>query len=187
MRFRLRISLVFLLLSALPLTLLAIYSFTRSSAALRRAVEAEAELMAGELENRLGVAALELNQKVRELARLPSNYWLRTANGESAESSEQQRVVAGLAEALPFIEEFKFVPAPQRPGETPGVQGRWLWKSGEAPAPPSEGEVSDALRAAEASVAASVVGLPASMPKAERERVAAELGEGARPDPRHPG
>ena len=121
MRFRFRLALVFLLLSAFPLTLLALYSFTTSSAALRRAAEAEARLMARDLEQRVEGVSTEIGRSVRALARLPATYWLRTEipsperageapTGEGGENRTDPQVLAGLAQALPFIEGFKFVP-----------------------------------------------------------------------------
>ncbi|MEO7972038.1 MAG: hypothetical protein ABIU84_00515, partial [Thermoanaerobaculia bacterium] len=121
MRFRFRLALVFLLLSAFPLTLLALYSFTTSSSALRRAAEAEARLMARDLEQRVEGVSNEIDRSVRALARLPATYWLKTdltaageagelPNGESGEGRTDPQVLASLARALPFIEDFKFVP-----------------------------------------------------------------------------
>ena len=88
MRFRFRLALVFLLLSAFPLTLLALYSFTTSSRALRQAAEAEAKLMARELEQRVEGVSAEIDQSVKALARLPASYWLHagTETGENGDA-----------------------------------------------------------------------------------------------------
>jgi len=112
MRLRLRLALAFLLLSALPLAALALYSYNSSSKALRRAAQAEAEIMARELEMRVESVASNVDQRVKALARLPAGYW--AGDAEVAGASER-RVLAELAGALPFIEGFQFVPAPAPP------------------------------------------------------------------------
>ncbi len=155
MRFRFRLALVFLLLSAFPLTLLALYSFTTSSRALRQAAEAEARLMARDLEQRVEGVSAEIDQSVKALARLPATYWLRSENG-NGEGRIDPQVFAGLAQALPFIEDFRFVP---RGGGSRG-------------APVTAGEP---LRRAEKSVTATLLHLPAGLPEADRKRIQDEL------------
>lgn len=110
MRLRLRLALAFLLLSALPLAGLALYSYHASSQALRRAAEAEAELMARELELRVEGVAEDVDQRVRALARLPSQYW----TGDKVETPDagERKVLSEFASALPFLEGLQFVPAP---------------------------------------------------------------------------
>lgn len=112
MRFRVRLALLFLLLSAFPLTLLALYSFTTSSRALRQAAEAEARLMARELEQRVEGVSSEIDRSVKALARLPATYWLQPDAGSASngEGRLDAQVFAGLAQALPFIEDLRFVP-----------------------------------------------------------------------------
>jgi len=121
MRLRLRLALAFLLLSALPLAGLALYSYHASSQALRRAAEAEAELMARELELRVEGVAEEVDQRVRALARLPSQYW----TGDKVETADagERKVLAEFASAIPFLEGLQFVPAPAAPAPEAGVEG----------------------------------------------------------------
>ncbi len=113
MRLRVRLALAFVLLSALPLAGLAFYSYTSSSTALRRAAEAEAALMARELEVRVESVAAGVDERVRAFARLPIDSWV----GDGAETGATERqVLSDLAGALPFIEGFEFVPrAPEPP------------------------------------------------------------------------
>ncbi len=113
MRLRLRLALAFLLLSALPLAALALYSYRASSLAVRRAAQAEAELMARELELRVESVASDVDQRVRALARLPSQYWT-SDRVESADAGES-KVLSDFAGALPFLEGLQFVPAAPAP------------------------------------------------------------------------
>jgi serine phosphatase RsbU (regulator of sigma subunit) len=192
-RFRLRLALIFVLLSALPLTLLAVYSFTRSSGALRRAVEAEAQLMARDLEHRVGTVATDVDRRIRDLARLPTSFWL-SAGGEEAKEVDP-KVLSGFAEALPFIENFRFVPraagqtaSAGSPGASPGAGASFNWafrtepgntEPAHAPqarvAPMSEEQIDAAMRSAEAGARLAKLNLPPNMPEAEREKLSLEL------------
>lgn len=170
MRFRFRLALVFLLLSAFPLTLLALYSFTTSSRALRQAAEAEAKLMARELEQRVEGVSAEIDQSVKALARLPASYWLRTGTGsaEGGDARVDAQVFAGLAQALPFIEGFKFVP--RAPDGKP--TGRIEVRTG---ANRDGRDVERNLRLAEESVSATLAHLPPGLSEADRKQIQDEL------------
>lgn len=191
MRFRFRLALVFLLLSAFPLTLLALYSFTTSSRALRQAAEAEAKLMARELEQRVESVSNEIDQSVKALARLPATYWLKPEGGTAAngEGKIDPQVFAGLAQALPFIEDFKFVPrtfvgprsapAANAPGTTSSPsRARDESPRGEArtlSAEEAKQLEEEQVRHAEKSVSAALLHLPANLPEADRKRIQDEL------------
>ena len=161
MRFRVRLALVFLLLSAFPLTLLALYSFSTSSRALRQAAEAEAALMARDLEQRVEGVSAEIDQSVRALARLPATYWLRpdATAAPNGEGKLDPQVFAGLAQALPFIEDFRFVP-------------RAHGGSAEVPS-----AAAASARAAEKSLTATLIHLPAGLPEADRQRIENQLAQ----------
>ena len=205
MRFRFRLALVFLLLSAVPLTVLALYSFTTSSRALRQAAEAEAKLMARDLEQRVEGVSTEIDRSVKALARLPAAYWLRSENGNSDGKLDAQ-VFAGLAQALPFIEDFRFVPRAAADGTGAAAVAAAAGKGAGAangPAEPRERRVAvrplspqearqldeerlrraeearrrgdEQLRLAEKSVTASLLHLPAGLPEADRKRIQEEL------------
>lgn len=113
MRLRLRLALAFLLLSALPLAGLALYSYHTSGLALRRAAGAEAELMARELELRVEGVATDVDQRVRALARLPSQYW--TNPQVDTADARERKVLTEFASALPFLEGIEFIPEPPAP------------------------------------------------------------------------
>lgn len=199
MRFRFRLALVFLLLSAFPLTLLALYSFTTSSRALRQAAEAEAKLMARDLEQRVESVSAEIDQSVKALARLPATYWLRSENG-NGEGRVDPQVFAGLAQALPFIEDFRFVPrggggkgaaeSAAAGAADPAGKDREPRVAVRAPsaeqAPQLEQDPfrraeeaqklgEEHLRLAEESVTASLLHLPPGLPEADRKRIQEEL------------
>ncbi|MBP9826183.1 MAG: SpoIIE family protein phosphatase [Thermoanaerobaculia bacterium] len=190
MRFRFRLALVFLLLSAVPLTVLALYSFTTSSRALRQAAEAEAKLMARDLEQRVEGVSTEIDRSVKALARLPAAYWLRSENGTSDGKLDAQ-VFAGLAQALPFIEDFRFVPRGAAAGAARGAAEPRKTQVAVRPLSPQEVRQLDEerlrqaeearrrgdeqLRLAEKSVTASLLHLPAGLPEADRKRIQEEL------------
>jgi len=113
MSLRLRLALALLLLSALPLAGLALYSHATSSAALRKAAEVEASALARELAQRVGATATEVDLRVRQLARLPIESWA----GVGEKGTEHfEAALAGLGPALPWIEGLTFVPrAPEAP------------------------------------------------------------------------
>jgi serine phosphatase RsbU (regulator of sigma subunit) len=119
MSLRLRLALALLLLSALPLAGLALYSHATSSAALRKAAEVEANALARELAQRVGATATEVDLRVRQLARLPLESWSGT--GEE-ERERVEAALAGLGPALPWIEGLTFVPrAPEAPAAPAAV------------------------------------------------------------------
>ena len=118
MSLRVRLALALLLLSALPLAGFAWYSFSTSSQALRRAAEAEAELLARDLALRVGATASEVDRRVRALARLPIEAWGGPA---SADDTRLEAALAGLGPAARYIEGISFVPGPAPP--VPAVPG----------------------------------------------------------------
>jgi serine phosphatase RsbU (regulator of sigma subunit) len=131
MSLRLRLALAFLLLSALPLGGFALYSYSSSSAALRRAAEAEASELARDLATRVESVAEDLDRSIRVLARVPAEAW---ATSEAESDPRIEAALADLGPALEFVEGFSFVPgpapaAPPRPATAPAPAA--------APAPPA--------------------------------------------------
>lgn len=109
MSLRLRLALAFLLLSALPLGGFALYSYSSSSAALRRAAEAEAGDLARDLATRVESVAEDLDRSIRVLARVPVEAW---AAPEAESDPRIEAAIADLGPALGFVEGFSFVPGP---------------------------------------------------------------------------
>ncbi len=181
MRFRLRLALAFLLLSALPLTLLALYSFTSSSNALRSAAESEAQVMARELEQRVGWAASEINQRLKAVAHLPAKSWLQPDGAPTAPPADEQ-AFAELARALPFLEGFHFVPrtppAPgtARAGATPVTAPTAALRAGVAASGPEMGETLEKMLLLAGKQTVAALGkLPDELPPAERARIREQL------------
>ena len=173
MRFRFRLALVFLLLSAFPLTLLALYSFSTSSRALRQAAEAEAALMARDLEQRVEGVSAEIDQSAstvtvifeRNLGNKRLVRFLLALVRQNLKAQKGRRVQgkghirARLAQALPFIEDFRFVP-------------RAHGGSAEVPS-----AAAASARAAEKSLTATLIHLPAGLPEADRQRIENQLAQ----------
>jgi len=109
MSLRLRLALAFLLLSALPLGGFALYSYSSSSAALRRAAEAEAGELARDLATRVESVAEDLDRSIRVLARVPVEAW---AAPDTESDPRIEAAIADLGPALEFVEGFSFVPGP---------------------------------------------------------------------------
>jgi len=67
MSLRLRLIVAFFLLSVVPLGALTIYSYMSSVSALRQAAQHEAELLAGELSQRMQIVTAQLSERVEHL------------------------------------------------------------------------------------------------------------------------
>ena len=70
MRIRTRLSLAFFLISVVPLGLVTAYSYYSSAAALRRAVEGQADQMAAEMGDRMAWVMTDLGDRVERLWRM---------------------------------------------------------------------------------------------------------------------
>jgi len=135
MRIRTRLSLAFFLISVVPLGLVTAYSYYSSAAALRRAVESQADRMAAEMGDRMSWVMTDLGDRVERLWRLRVDSSTadaaRPATGESADTPVAElRTVATamLAEAAPLVRRLEFEsspagsvaePAPPAPGLPP--------------------------------------------------------------------
>ena len=70
MKLRTRLSLAFFLISVVPLGLVTAYSYYSSAAALRRAVEVQADQMAAEMGDRMTWVMADLGDRVERLWRM---------------------------------------------------------------------------------------------------------------------
>lgn len=150
MTLKLRLALTFFLLSAVPLSGIAFYSYATSRAALREAAELEAELMAREMETRVASVASGVGRRLERLRDLPAGAW---ANAEDASEATTlpAEVLASLAEAAPYFEDLRFVPEPPTAEEPPdplsaaetpaGISARSASRSAPAPAARTSGAV----------------------------------------------
>ena len=155
--------------------------------------------MARDLEQRVEGVSAEIDQSVKALARLPATYWLRSENG-NGEGKVDPRVFAGLAQALPFIEDFRFVPrggggkgaaerAPAGAAEAAGEHratrvavralsldpARQLEPDRFRRAEEAQKLGEEHLRLAEEGVTATLLHLPPGLPEADRKRIQEEL------------
>jgi serine phosphatase RsbU (regulator of sigma subunit) len=108
MSLRHRLAIAFLLLSALPLAGFAVYSYSTSRAALAAAARVETENAAQILAARVDDASQELGDRFRQFAMLNSDSW---SEEDDADGDDLETVFAGLAPALAFVEDLRFVPS----------------------------------------------------------------------------
>ena len=123
MRIRTRLSLAFFLISVVPLGLVTAYSYYSSAAALRRAVEGQADQMAAEMGDRMAWVMTDLGDRVERLWRMrvdsPATAAPQPATGEPDEKAVAElRTVATamLAEAAPLVRRLEFESSPSAAG-----------------------------------------------------------------------
>jgi serine phosphatase RsbU (regulator of sigma subunit) len=126
MRLRTQLAFAFLLLAVVPLGAIVLYSYVSSTQAFRRAVEAENQALAEEMEERLWSTRERLKIQIAELGRhLPFGSPASPEALERAGVSGDRilaQVAAGMGEALPYVESLEFIPeASAAPG---AVQGK---------------------------------------------------------------
>ena len=120
MRLRRRLSLAFFLISVLPPAVVTAYSYYSSAAALRRAVEGQADQMAAEMGDRMTGVLADLGDRVERLWRMRvEDPGAGGAGGESepvgvdtATATLQNVATAMLAEAAPLVQRLEFMSMP---------------------------------------------------------------------------
>lgn len=122
MTIRGKLVLAFLLLAAVPLTAIVLYSYGSSQRAFRLVVASESRGLAEEMQSRLEEVRSALHRRVQGLAALPLRV-LQAPETDSAEASQVYAdLVAQLGEAAELVESFEFVPVPGAAGpERPGA------------------------------------------------------------------
>jgi serine phosphatase RsbU (regulator of sigma subunit) len=137
MRLRTRLSLAFFLISVVPLGLVTAYSYFSSAAALRRAVEGQANQMATEMSDRMAWVMTDLGDRVQRLWRMrvgtPAAAAGAAANPETDQKAATELrsvATAMLAEAAPLVRRLEFESSPaaatgaagaSSAGSTPGT------------------------------------------------------------------
>lgn len=113
MSLRIRLVLVFLLLAVVPLGALVLYSYSTSLAAVRGAVEAEAERLTGEMETRMERIADSLDERVQSLSDLAPEAWMQPGATPDAEELAvlNLRIAEALGEQAAYVDTLEFVPA----------------------------------------------------------------------------
>ncbi len=134
MKLRTQLVLAFLLLSVVPLAGLVSYSYVSSLRAFRRAVWAESQSLAVEMEQRLGAARLRLKRRLDLAAGLPGK-----SGGSSAASEEIVREIAGrVDESLePYVESLEFTPEFPAQGAPPALPAPQAPQAPQAPNTPN--------------------------------------------------
>jgi serine phosphatase RsbU (regulator of sigma subunit) len=114
MKIRTQLVLAFLLLAVVPLTGIVLYSYFSSLGALRRATEAEARTLAGEMDGRMASIRNELGQGVERMGDVSAQDLVAAAQshrqGKAAPLLGQ--MVRGFGAAAPFVQSFEFIPTP---------------------------------------------------------------------------
>jgi serine phosphatase RsbU (regulator of sigma subunit) len=119
MRIRTRLALAFFLISVVPLGLVTAYSYSSSAAALRLAVEGQADQMAAEMGDRMAWVMTDLGDRVERLWRMrveargsDSGRAAATEPDENAALEMRSVATAMLAEAAPLVRRLEFEPLP---------------------------------------------------------------------------
>lgn len=113
MSLRIRLVLVFLLLAVLPLGGLVLFSYSTSLAAVRQAVETEAERLTGEMETRMERIADSLDRRVQSLSDLAPEAWMQPgATPDAAElAALNLRIADALGEQAAYVDTLELIPA----------------------------------------------------------------------------
>ncbi len=129
MKLRTQLIVAFLLVSVVPLTAVILYSYLTSERAFRKAVEAEAGVLAEEMGKRMEAVTGELRRRIDRLASLPFRKMMSKNRRDSDLEVDPQlgQLLAGMGEAAGLVESLEFIPA-QLPPPAPG--------SPHAPPPP---------------------------------------------------
>ncbi len=136
MKLRTRLSLVFFLISVVPLAVVTAYSYYSSASALRSAVEAQAGQMAGEMGDRMTWVMADLGDRVERLWRMRVEEpaaggasQVPVAGSAGAEESAslartnlQNVATAMLAEAAPLVRRLEFASTSAATGAGAGEQ-----------------------------------------------------------------
>jgi serine phosphatase RsbU (regulator of sigma subunit) len=141
MRLRVRLIVAFFLLSVVPLTVVTFYAYASSARALREAVEREADLLAGELGQRMQLVTAQLSERVEHVMDIAE---LQDAVEQvSLQADERQLVVPSAAPAAAVVTTTLNEQVAQSLGEAAmllnNVRLRGLRGSGRRSSPPGAG------------------------------------------------
>jgi len=166
MRIRTQLALAFLLLAVVPLTGIVLYSYYSSLRAVRRTADAQARIMAGEMEARVDSIKGELGRGVERLGEVPAGDLLAAARShrEGRTDPVLNQMVFGFGDAAPFVRGLEFIPAPAEHAPTENGAPR------PAPVAPSA--------ASPTSIPRIVIDVPRILQDARRQ---AEAAEGVNP------
>jgi serine phosphatase RsbU (regulator of sigma subunit) len=116
---RTQLLIAFLVLAVLPLSGIVLYSYVSSQQAFRRAVEAEAQVLAEETGKRLGATRAELEERLAGLASLPVRSLVPGIGAYGEASSVYADLMVRMGEATDLVESIEFAPAAAEAGTEP--------------------------------------------------------------------
>src|SRR3954466_676570 len=94
MSLRVRLIVAFFLLSVVPLAAVTFYTYASNSRALHVAAQHEAEMLTGELTQRMQVVTTQISDRVEHLGDMPMVGARATGASGTAKSSQRQTVAA---------------------------------------------------------------------------------------------
>ena len=184
MRIRKRLALAFFLISVVPLGLATAYSYASSAAALRRAVEGQADQMAAEMGDRMAWVMTDLGDRVERLWRMrvdsPATAAPQAATAEPNEKAVTElRTVATamLAEAAPLVRRLEFESSPAGSADEAAAQVHAVPPEGE----PGFGRRGGSGRRGPGSMGGPPLGGPRSGTPPDQPRIRIEGGPPGRP------
>lgn len=122
MKLRTQLIVAFLLLAALPLTAVTLYSYGSSLRALRHAVRAESQALTEDMGRRMELVTEDLGRRVHSLGELPYAALVRGNGGPAGDRAGRfvGELVARMGEAAGLVESLEFTPmTPPTPPAVP--------------------------------------------------------------------
>jgi serine phosphatase RsbU (regulator of sigma subunit) len=111
MRLRIRLALAFFTLAVLPLAGITVYSYAATERAFRKAVEAEAASLAGDMAERMDSVTSDLSQRIEKLGDLPFSTLVAKSTVDAG-SPLFGKLESELGTAAALVESFEFTPEP---------------------------------------------------------------------------
>ncbi|MFQ5528112.1 MAG: PP2C family protein-serine/threonine phosphatase [Thermoanaerobaculia bacterium] len=177
MRIRTQIALAFVLLAILPMTAIVTYSYVSSLRTVRQGVEAEAELLTADMEQRMSQVHREIRRRVERIGALPLRQWVLEDETEAEREALYDSVIAELGDTAPLVERFEFVPewigaTPEAAPAPEPAQPAPVAAADEPPPPPPIAPIVIDMREMLATVEASIQNLdPESIPGTDKEEL----------------
>ena len=121
MSLRIKLLLAFLAFSVIPLSAVVFYSYTTSTRAFRKVMEAEAMAMTEEMERELGKVKQELHNQLNQFCELPFNEikGQPSIRKESRQNPDWQKFIKTMPANEYVLEALEFIPQPPPPPATP--------------------------------------------------------------------
>ena len=118
MKLRTKLMLAFLLLAVLPLVGIVLFTYQSSQRALREAVEAEAEVLASEVGERLEAVRSDVDRRIKGLSAMPLQSL--AMGGDLGDPEILRQVVEAIGDAAPLFLSLEYLPAGDAAGDSVG-------------------------------------------------------------------